>query len=117
MDELLNNEKFTFPVDKYTVEEFFTIYNERVQKLYEDLPILETKDIDSRFRHLYEDCPIGLFIDNFGLERKLDEEFPGWSNNIIPVVKRKYVIKIGEINKNEEKSFLRKIVEKFKKGS
>jgi len=119
MDELLNSKyNYFFLPDKYTADEFMVIYNERVNKLYEDLPNLKTEDIDQRFSHLYEDCPIGLLIDNFSLEEKLDNDFPGWNKwNILGGTgeKRKFVIPVGKLTENEEKSLLEKIKNIFKR--
>lgn len=47
MDELLNDERrynWIQQPDKYTAEEFLVIYNERVKKLYDDLPILKGRN-------------------------------------------------------------------------
>ena len=65
--------------DKYTSDEFMVIFKERSNKLFEEYKTLTSEQIKKRFSELFDDCPIGLHIDPFGLINALNEQFPNWN--------------------------------------
>jgi hypothetical protein len=80
MDELLNTDKiYTFPVEKYTADEFLVIFKERQKKLINDVDNIKTENIKQHFSNLFDDCPSCLMISTHGLEHMLNEKHPNWN--------------------------------------
>lgn len=83
VNEKLNNSKLKYkiPKEKYTTDEFLSVYNKREKKLVEDYKALTLSEAKKRFSKLFKNCPIGLHIDPFGLMELLNQHFPDWSKN------------------------------------
>lgn len=77
--------------EKYTSDDFMNIFREREKKLIEDLPNLKMFEAKQRFINLFNDCPIELHIDPFGLMEILKKQYSNWSEG-----DRKYKITINE---------------------
>lgn len=82
-------EKFTFPTDKYSVEEFMVIFNKRADELYKDAGKIPYEEAFKRFSDLYKDIPLGLHIDAFSLEEKLNNCYPEWKERYGKIFKIK----------------------------
>jgi hypothetical protein len=80
-------EKYTFPIDKYSVEEFMLIFNKGADELYNDAGKIPYEEASKRFSALYEDIPLGLFLDAFGLEEKLNNCYPEWKERHTKIFK------------------------------
>lgn len=108
MDELL---KYELPKEKYTVDEFEIIFKERSKKLYDNYKNLTVEEARLEFKKLFEDCPIELHINPFGLENVLKNHFPNFydSSN-----QRIYNISVGDISENDVEAYIEKITKKFK---
>lgn len=69
---------YTLPEAKYTSDEFMEIYKKRSDKLYNDYKKLSVEETRERFSQLFDDCPIELHINPFGLTGKLEKHFSDW---------------------------------------
>lgn len=108
MEELL---KYQAPEEKYTNEEFLVIFKERSLKLYNEYENLTVEEARSQFSKLFDDCPIGLLINPFGLETILKNHFPNFHDSSNS---RVFKINVENIPENEVESYMDKIVKKFK---
>jgi hypothetical protein len=70
--------KYTLPEEKYSVDEFLEVYKQRVLNLYTKYENLTVEEARIKYRKLFDDCPVGLLINPFGLENDLKKHFPNF---------------------------------------
>lgn len=110
MDELLNTEEiYTFPVEKYTADEFLVIFKERQQKLINDVDNIKTEDIKQHYSNLFDDCPCCLMISTHGLEHMLNEKHPNWNIVVNNGERRIFTLHGGLLTEDELKPYIEKL--------
>jgi len=107
MEELL---KYELPNNKYTVDEFMVVFRERSLKLYNNIDNLTVEEARIEFKKIFEDCPIELNINPFGLENTLKKKFPNFYDN---TNSRVYNIDVGNIPDNEVELYIQNIRKNF----
>lgn len=88
-----NKSKFESPIEKYSPDEFLEIFRQRRDKLYNEYKSLSVEAAREEFKKLYDDCPISLHIDVFGLIDALEKHFPNFYDS---TNSRKYTIPINK---------------------
>jgi len=68
--------KYELPEEKYSVDEFLEVFKQRELKLNNEYKSLTVEEARIEFRKLFDDCPISLHIDAFGLINDLKKHFP-----------------------------------------
>lgn len=107
--------KYEMPEEKYTSDEFMEIFKERSDKLYNDYKNLTVEEARERFRRLFDDIPISISINPYGLRNILENHFPDFHILGENGTKHIFKIPIGEVSIDQEETLLMKVKKMVKK--